>query len=531
MNLFQRLKGRLGSGNLKMPSHEKELTATRDALEANFRTGATRPLAWRLKQLKNLQRMCDENADLMAGALGTDLARPIAEAVGEVANTRREIKDAISNLPGWVQPSTSWAPLLVGPSTCETRNEPFGAVLIIGPFNYPVNLCIAPMIGALAAGCTVMLKPSEQSPATERLFLETIPKYFDSDVVSVAVGDYVVASILLKLKWQFVFFTGSPRVGKIVAEACAKQLTPYILELGGKAPVIIPPSCASVTEAARRIGYAKFVNCGQTCIAPDYVMVHEDLIDAFCDAMVEVVTRFYTTDPKTSKDYGRMVATGHTARMLELIVTSGGEILCGGADTADVDGKYVPPTLIRSPDRTSKLMLEEIFGPVLPILPFSDLDECITACNEIDVNPLALYVFSSDKADQEKCLNSIQSGDAIINDCFMHCIVPSIPFGGVGNSGNGHYHGKYTFEAFCYKKGVLHRPGRFCLSYTLPTPEGNIKDPPSGPLREKGLPYLILYGPALPPAATLYTWLVGTMAAIVGWSYRDALVGMAQQYF
>ena len=411
----------------------------------------------------------------------------LAEVAAQVAGLRS----------GWMDPEPRLTHMMLTPGHTEVRRDPFGVVLVVAPFNYPMMLSLVPLVGAVAAGNVCVLKPSEQTTACERWFLTRLAAAVSPDVVRVVGGDVPRTTALLALSFDFIFFTGSPTVGRIVSRAAAEHLTPTVMELGGKAPVVVDASVASVDEAARRIVLGKFINAGQTCMAPDYVLVHESRHAALVAALVDTTRRFYGPEPRASPDYGRMCTAAHAARACALIEGSGGVVRCGGAEAADPAARYVPPTVVDSPDRGSRLMTDEVFGPVLSVLPFAGegVGEAVRIVNEVDPQPLALYVFSTSRANTERLLAEVQSGDAMINDTFMHSVNPHVPFGGVGRSGHGTYRGRLSFETFTYQRGVLWRHGLLDIDQTLPF---NVRYPPSGKARAFLLPNAVALFPCVP---------------------------------
>uniref|UniRef100_A0A7S1XYP6 Aldehyde dehydrogenase n=1 Tax=Phaeomonas parva TaxID=124430 RepID=A0A7S1XYP6_9STRA len=396
------------------------------SLRRRFLAGETRGYEWRRKQLKTLGKLLEEHSDSLIGAIVADLKRPWSEAAMEVKILQREINDALRNLRSWMRPTWHWTHMLVAPAKQEARPEPLGSALVIGPYNYPVNLLISPLIGALSAGCNVMLKPSEISKSCERLFSELIPRYFEREDVCCVTGGVPETTTILALNWDFVFFTGSRKVGKVVASACAQHLTPNVLELGGKAAALVDSSVTSVTEAAKRIVWTKFVNAGQTCMCPDYVICHESVVDELCEELLRWTKTFYGESPKASPDFARLVSPAHARHVVHMLEESDGEVLCGGLDAADEEACYVPPTIIKNPTLgRSAVLSKEIFGPVLPVITFSTFEDSVDKITTIDAEPLALYIFSGSTSVQERYLAQVRSGDAIINDCFVQVKSPT----------------------------------------------------------------------------------------------------------
>lgn len=425
-------------------------------LKQSFRSGKTRPIAYRKEQLAQLAWMLKDNNERFAEALHIDLGRPPIESdLLDLHATLAEATDAYNNVEKWAKTekarwSFHW--FAMGPAI---RKEPKGVVLIISPFNFPLFLLLGHLASALAAGNTVVLKPSELVPATSQLVAELIPKYLDPDVVRVVNGDVPVVTQLLELPWDHILYTGNARVAKIICAAAAKHLTPVTTELGGKSPVFIDPKC-DMKLAARRLLWGKIANAGQVCVAPDYVLVPREAQDAFVNALVETYKSFYPEDPATSDSYSRIVSQAHTTRIKRLIDGTRGTIVVGGA--VDVEKRYVAPTVIRDVPVDDTTMEEEIFGPVLPIIPVKDIDEGIEIVNARDY-PLSLYVFSQDQALKEKIFSRTQSGAALANEVLVHVGVTGLPFGGIGPSGSGYLTGKHGFDAFTHLRATIDSPG------------------------------------------------------------------------
>ncbi len=424
-------------------------------LRATFDTGRTRTLEWRRAQLDGLARMfVEREADIIA-AVQADLGRSEYEAwFGEVGGSQAEIAHTRKHLKAWMKPERAPVPAFARPGRARIIREPLGAVLIIAPWNYPIYLAVAPLVAALAAGNTVAVKPSEVSPASSALLARLLPEYLDADAVAVVEGGVAETTDLLEQRWDHILYTGGPTVGRIVAAAAAKHLTPVTLELGGKTPTIIHKD-ANLKQAARRVAFAKFCNSGQTCIATDYVYVHRDVEDKFADLLTAEVKERYGDDPQTSPDYGRIINENHAARLAQFL--DGGFERAQFGGTADVSDKYIAPTLLRGIQPGAKVMEEEIFGPILPLLPYDSLDEPINAINAGE-KPLALYVFSKSSDVSDRILAETSSGGACVNDVMMHILVSDMPFGGVGESGYGAYHGRTGFDTFSHRKSVLRRP-------------------------------------------------------------------------
>jgi aldehyde dehydrogenase (NAD+) len=420
-----------------------------------FESGRTRPIERRRRQLQRMKAMLEEREADFLDALAADLGKPRLEGwASDIAIVIDEIEHALHHLAGWMKPERVWTPLVQRPGRATVRPEPFGVALVIAPWNYPVHLLLLPMVGALAAGNVVVGKPSEVSAHTSAVLACLVPEYLDPDGVAIVEGGVTETQALLAERFDYIFYTGNGRVGRIVMEAAAKHLTPVTLELGGKSPVIVD-AAANVEVAARRIAFGKFLNAGQTCIAPDYVLVARARQEELVEQIGRAIRDFYGPDPATSPDYARIVNDAHFRRLEQLLPS--GTPAVGGETRAEE--RYVAPTVLRDVEPGSAVMTDEIFGPILPVVPVTDVDEAIRFVNERD-RPLALYVFSESDAVQERVLEQTSSGGACVNATVMHVAVPDLPFGGVGASGMGAYHGKAGFDVFSHRKSVLVKPTR-----------------------------------------------------------------------
>ncbi|MET0837264.1 MAG: aldehyde dehydrogenase family protein [Marmoricola sp.] len=444
-----------------LPVHEHAGFSAHDAeqlvarLRETFAGGRTRPLEWRHRQLAALQRLLVEGEDELVAALAADLGRAPAETwVADLRATGREVADLQRHLDGWVKPERQPVPWLFRPGKAQVVREPLGVVLVIAPWNYPVQLLLAPLAAALAAGNAVVCKPSEVSPATSAALARLLPRYVDPEAVAVVEGGVPETTALLDQRWDHILYTGNGAVGRIVAAAAAKHLTPVTLELGGKSPVIVAED-ANVKLAASRVAFSKFLNAGQTCVASDHVWVHRDVEQEFLDEIARQVEKRYGRAPRENKDFGRIVNTGHAQRLKGLLDQGGFDVVCGGE--VDVDAKYVAPTVLRNVGRDAGVMGEEIFGPVLPVLAYDDLAGVCAAIDAGD-KPLALYLFTGSDETVEQVLGSTSSGGVCVNDAMTHLVVSGLPFGGVGDSGYGAYHGRTGFETFSHRKSVYRRP-------------------------------------------------------------------------
>ena len=422
-------------------------------LRRTFDTGRTRPIAWRRKQLQRLLALVTEREAELCEAVAADFGKPRFEAwATETGFVASDVKHTLANLARWMRPERAPTNLTAMPGRSRVLREPLGCVLIIAPWNYPIQLVLSPLAAALAAGNCAVLKPSELTPAVSAVLAKLVPEYLDREAVRVVGGAVEETTALLRERWDHIFFTGGGTVGRVVMEAAAKHLTPVTLELGGKSPCIVDDD-VDLETAARRIVWGKFVNAGQTCVAPDYVLVQRKVEAALLDAMKKVITEFYGADPQQSPDLTRIVNTRHHARLVALL--GDGEVVTGG--THDAATRYLAPTILTKVKLDGALMRDEIFGPILPVIPVDGVDEAIRFVRARE-KPLALYVYSRRRATVDDVLAQTSSGGVCINDCLMHLGVHELPFGGVGPSGMGAYHGKAGFECFSHRKAVLDRP-------------------------------------------------------------------------
>jgi aldehyde dehydrogenase (NAD+) len=435
-----------------------------------FDSGRTRPVEWRKEQLHALRRMLADGEGAFTTALGRDLGKSAIEGfVTEIALVRAEIDYALQHLEGWLHPEKVHVPTKQLPGKARIHRDPLGVVLIVGPWNYPIQLVLAPLVGALAAGNAAVLKPSEVSEHSSHALAQLVPQYLDADAVTVVEGGVRETTALLNERWDHIFYTGNGTVGRVVMAAAAKHLTPVTLELGGKSPTIVDRS-ANLDVAARRIAWGKYINAGQTCVAPDYVLVDRRVEGPLAARLRDTVQRFYGDDARTSRDYGRIINDRHFARLAQLLDDEGaGELIYGGErDEAD---RYLAPTALRGTDPTAPIMQEEIFGPVLPLLAVDDMDAAVDFVNSRD-KPLALYVFAEDRAVTERIVNHTTAGGVCVNSTVFHLAVPGLPFGGVGESGMGAYHGRASFETFSHAKSVLTKPTSIDPSIAYPPYQG-----------------------------------------------------------
>lgn len=419
---------------------------------AHFQTGATLPLAFRRAQLKRLLDALTAQESELLDALHADLRKPAYEGYStEIALVRGELRHALRELSSWMKPRSRSAPWLAWPSKGFIRPEPRGVALIIGPWNYPLQLLLSPLVGAIAAGNCVILKPSELAPHTSQAMARMLRDHFPDDYVAVVEGEREVAESLLRERFDTIFFTGSTAVGRIVMAAAARHLTPVTLELGGKSPCLVCAD-APIDITARRIAWGKFMNAGQTCVAPDFVLVDHRVHDALLQALQKAIREFYGEDPRRSPDYGRVVHRRHFDRLTSYLAS--GKIVGGGdADAAEL---YLAPTLLTGMPDDAPVMQEEIFGPILPIVPFQTLTEALASLRSRPT-PLALYLFTRDRVTQQEVLQATRSGGVCLNDTLTHMIGQGLPFGGLGESGLGAYHGRASFDAFTHYRSVLRR--------------------------------------------------------------------------
>jgi aldehyde dehydrogenase (NAD+) len=420
-----------------------------------FLAGHTRPAAWRRSQLEAVKALFTENHDELCDALWKDLRRNITDAdLMDVTYSAKEADYALQHLGAWMEPESAPVPLVFQPGHIRVRRDPLGVTLIIGAWNEPFMLTFGPLTAALAGGNTAVLKPSEVAVSCAAAAARLVPKYFDPRAVAVAEGGIPETTALLEQQWDFIFFTGSPSVGKIVHQAAAKNLTPCVLELGGKSPTIVHSS-ANLKVAARRIAYGRFMNSGHICTAPDHVLVWPEVKDEFVRHLTESIHEFYGDNPKTSPDYGRVINRRNFDRLVKFF--GSGRIVVGGQ--SDPSELYIAPTVLVDVSLDSPIMQEEVFGPILPVLEIESVEAVIKWVNDRP-SPLGLYVFAEDHEVVERILHATSSGDAEVNDCAIHPLFPELPFGGVGNSGMGKYHGKWGFEAFTNARGVLYHSAK-----------------------------------------------------------------------
>jgi aldehyde dehydrogenase (NAD+) len=434
-----------------------------EGVRAAFSKGMTRPLAWRKHQLERMIAMLEENEDAFLEALAHDLGKPRPEGfITDIAFVISEIELMLKNMKKWNKPERVPTPLVSMPAKSVRIPEPLGVVLVIAPWNYPVQLLLVPAAGALAAGNAVVMKPSEVSSATSEVLTRLVPRYLDNDAVAIVEGGVAETTALLEQRFDHIFYTGNGTVGRIVMTAAAKHLTPVTLELGGKSPVVIDES-ANVKVAARRIAWGKWLNAGQTCVAPDYVLVHRNVETQFVDALRTTLREFYGNDPHTSSDYGRIVSPRHFERLSAMLTD--GQVIFGGETVASE--RYIAPTVLSDVRLDSRLMTEEIFGPLLPIIPVGDVQAAVRFITSRP-HPLALYVFAENDRAIDTVIENTTAGGVTVNGTILHLTSPHLPFGGVGESGMGAYHGKSGVRIFQHMKPVLKRGTKIDPSLAYP---------------------------------------------------------------
>jgi aldehyde dehydrogenase (NAD+) len=430
-----------------------------------FDTQTTKSVNFRIEQLNKLRTGIEKYESRIFAAIKMDLRKPEFESyTTEIGLVYNSIEDSMRNLKKWAMPKNVRTPIYLFPAKSFVMSEPYGTVLVIGPYNYPFQLLIEPLVGVIAAGNCAVLKPSEVSPNVSAIVTEMISDVFDSNYIRSVEGNVETNTSLINAAFDYIFFTGSVAVGKIVMAAAAKNLVPVTLELGGKSPVIVDES-ADIKVAAQRIIWGKMLNAGQTCVAPDYLMVHETIKEELIDEMKNVIREFFGADPQKSDSLGRIINNKHFNRIKNIIELDQAGIVYGGR--YDEEAKYIEPTLIEVASWNAASMGEEIFGPVLPFITYNNLDKAIKEIKKLP-KPLAMYLFTTNKAVEEKVLNEVSSGGACINDTITHLANPHLPFGGVGNSGMGSYHGYDSFLTFSHRKSVLKRGTKININLLFP---------------------------------------------------------------
>jgi len=442
---------------------------------ATHKSGINQTLKWRLQQLDALMLMITEHEEDFILALFNDLHKERTESVYcELLLVKHEIQKFQKELKTWMKPRRVSYPGAIFPSFCEVHSVPLSepGCLVIAPFNYPICISLLPIVGAFGGGNPCILKPSELCPAVSSLFAKLVPRYFEKGALQVVEGGVVETQKLLGQHWGMIHFTGSEKVGHIVQEAAARTLSPTILELGGKTPTIVAEDCPDdMAVVCNRIMAGKLMNCGQTCVAPDFVLCHKSKIQLFCTEAVNAIERLFGREYKTDtvSEYPRIVTESHAKRHVELIEeiekNHASKVIYGGSATCNTQIKLVTPTLILDPSMESQMMKEEIFGPILPIIPFETDEDAIEVIRNMQGTPLALYVFTKCHKRYEKYMSTIPSGSAMRNETLLQFIIPDFPFGGLGASGIGAYQGKASFDAFSHKRTSLYHPCHAAFEY------------------------------------------------------------------
>jgi acyl-CoA reductase-like NAD-dependent aldehyde dehydrogenase len=420
---------------------------------AFFASGKTRDVSFRLEALKKLEHILKNHEQEIGEALRSDLGKPFLEAYSsEIAYVKEDLHYVMKRLKKWARPQKVSSPMVTWPAKSMIIPEPYGNTLIIAPWNYPFQLTVSPLIGAIAAGNTAILKPSELTPKTQELLVRLINQTFPAEYIFCVDGGVEESTALLDNRFDFIFFTGSTRVGRIVAEKAARYLTPVCLELGGKSPCIVDKNI-DLKTTVRRIVWGKFLNAGQSCVAPDYVLVHKDIYEKFTSELGTTITEFFGENPHASDSLGRVVNTSHFDRLQKLVDPN--KVIVSSPSVRE--DRFMAPTVMKDVSWNDKVMEDEIFGPVLPLIPYANLDEAMKNV-QARPKPLALYLFTTDSTVQEKVLTNLSYGGACVNDTMVHLTNPQLPFGGVGESGMGSYHGQKSFDLFSHKKSVLVKP-------------------------------------------------------------------------
>lgn len=432
-----------------------DITSILEKQREYFNSGVTNSISFRKKQLKALQESIKKYNSEITQALHEDLNKAPFEAyVTEISIVLEEISFTLKHLSSWAKPKKVKTPIAHFPSKSMKYFDPYGVTLIMAPWNYPFQLTLAPLVGSICGGNCTFLKPSNYSPATSAIITKIITETFPEEYVAVIEGGREANTSLLQQKFDYIFFTGGVTVGKLVMEAASNYLTPISLELGGKSPCIVDET-ANISLAAKRIMWGKYVNAGQTCVAPDYVLVHETVKEQLITEMKKWLVTFFGNDPVHNPDFPKIITEKHFQRLSALIDNSNatnGKIVVGG--NTNPETRHIAPTILDSPTPDSPVMADEIFGPILPILSVKNLDEVISFVRNRP-KPLALYYFTTNKQNEERIINTLSYGGGCINDVLVHLATSYMPFGGVGNSGMGSYHGKQSFITFTHEKSVL----------------------------------------------------------------------------
>ncbi len=427
-----------------------------DELKRTFSTGKTKAYQWRIEQLKALKQMLEENSKEITTSLHSDLGKSDTEAwLSEIGYSIGTIKEKLQNLKSWMKPTKVSTPMLAQPGKSYIINEPLGVALIIGAWNYPFQLVVTPLIAAIAAGNCVVIKPSELAEATSALLAKLVPKYLDNTAFKVVEGGKDETTELLSKAFDKYFYTGGEHVGRIVMMAAAKHLAPVTLELGGKSPCIVD-GATNLEVAVRRIVWGKWMNAGQTCVAPDYILIEEEYLADFSQRLIAEIKKQYGTKVAENKDYGKIINQRHCSRLINYL--DGLNIIHGGKH--NLDERFIEPTVVVQPATNSALMQEEIFGPILPIVTFKTKQQMLDFVTSRP-KPLAAYVFTSNGKFEAEVIEQVSAGTICINDTNIFMVNHNLPFGGVGTSGMGQYHGKSGFDTFSHKKSVMKRSFKF----------------------------------------------------------------------
>lgn len=450
---------------------QQEIIETVQKQRTYFNSFATNPYEFRVEQLHKLKKAIHDYESELSKALKQDLGKCEFESyVTEIGFVLHDISYTLKKLKRWMKPKKVKTPVLNQPASSKIYFSPLGVNLIIAPFNYPVGLTFAPLVAAIAAGNTSVVKTSELTPNVSRVIGELISATFDPEYIAYVPGAVQQTTILLEQKFDHIFFTGSPRVGSIVMSAAANNLTPVTLELGGKSPCIVH-SDANIDIAVNRIVYGKFMNAGQTCVAPDYLMVHKDIKQVFLDKLTKRIISLYGEDASESEDYGRIVNEQHHARLVNLIEQD--KVIVGGQ--FNLKDRFIAPTVMDGVTLEDQVMKDEIFGPILPVLEYKSFDEIYAIVAKLPQHPLACYIFSQSTDVQNKLISNIQFGGGCINHCINHLVNPNLPFGGVGESGIGAYHGYEGFKRFSHQKSILKAASWPDLPLIYPPYKGKLK--------------------------------------------------------
>uniref|UniRef100_A0A7S2ZJZ1 Aldehyde dehydrogenase n=1 Tax=Rhodosorus marinus TaxID=101924 RepID=A0A7S2ZJZ1_9RHOD len=451
---------------------------TVNKLRGTFKSQKTRPYEWRKAQLQAVLRMIRENEEEFKASAATEMSKPLLEVkMTEISTVEKSVKHALTNLKSWMKPSPVRTEIIHFPTTARIINEPLGVVLVFGAWNFPLNLCLVPLVNALAAGNCVVVKPSELAPKASATLKKVLDKYLDPEAFAVIEGGADVAEELLKRKFDHIFFTGSERVGRIVYEAAAKQLTPVTLELGGKSPAFVDES-ANFETTARRLLFGKHINSGQICIAADYALVTKGAMQPLRAALLDAYHQFYPKGEASKNETTHLVHQRHTDRLLAMLNEDEkvrGDIVIGGQ--YDRDCNWIAPTVFYNTKPEARIMQEEIFGPLLPVLPVEDLDDALQFISDRP-HPLAAYIFSTNRKTVETFSSRVSTGAVVVNHVILHYSIETLPFGGVGSSGIGRYHGKSGFETFSNRKAFLHKSAASVLDLDIiypPVTERKVK--------------------------------------------------------